>query len=59
MAAGEGVEHFAMIHDSYGTLAGDAPVLARCTRQAFHQLYTQQDVVAELYRQFRRPSRTP
>lgn len=53
MAAAEGVEHFAMIHDSYGTLAGDAQVLARCTRAAFHQLYTQQDVVGELHRQFR------
>ena len=51
-AAAEGVEAFAMVHDSYGTLAADCDVLARCTRQAFVRLYTHQDVSALLHEQF-------
>ncbi len=51
-AADSGIQHFAMVHDSYGTLAGDAPVLAAVTRQAFHGLYTQNDVVTSLWGQF-------
>jgi len=51
-AAANGIEHFAMIHDSYGTLAADAAVLAAATRSAFVSLYTQRDVVAELHSQF-------
>lgn len=53
MASTAGVDSFAMVHDSYGTLAGDAPILARCTRQAFYLLYTQHDVVGSLWEQFR------
>jgi DNA-directed RNA polymerase len=51
-AAAEGVEAFAMVHDSYGTLAADCEVLARCCRQSFVRLYTMQDVVWSLYQQF-------
>jgi DNA-directed RNA polymerase len=51
-AADNGVQHFAMVHDSYGTLAADAGLLATCTRQAFHGLYTQTDVVTNLWMQF-------
>jgi len=51
-AAAEGVEAFAMIHDSYGTLPADCGVLARCCRQSFVRLYTMQDVVASLHQQF-------
>lgn len=50
-AAAEGVEQFAMIHDSYGTVPSDCAVMARCCRQAFAALYTQHDVIAELYSQ--------
>lgn len=51
LAADNGVESFAMVHDSYGTLPADCAVLARATRQAFYALYTQHDVVGDLYRQ--------
>jgi DNA-directed RNA polymerase len=51
-AAAEGVEAFAMIHDSYGTLPADCGVLARCCRQSFVRLYTMQDVVHSLHQQF-------
>jgi DNA-directed RNA polymerase len=34
-----GLEQFAMIHDSYGTLAADTDVLRECLRQAFCQMY--------------------
>jgi DNA-directed RNA polymerase len=49
-AKAEGVESFAMIHDSYGTLAGDCETLSRCCRSAFARLYTHQDVLGGLYR---------
>jgi DNA-directed RNA polymerase len=59
MAAGEGMEHFAAIHDSYGCLAGDMELLARLTRQAFVALYTQHDVVDELRACFQRQTEEP
>jgi DNA-directed RNA polymerase len=34
-----GLESFAMIHDSYGTLAADTDTLRDCLRQAFAQMY--------------------
>lgn len=51
-AADSGIQHFAMVHDSYGTLAADAPLLAGCTRQAFLGLYAGKDVVNDLWNQF-------
>lgn len=51
-AADSGVQHFAMVHDSYGTLAADAAVLAASTRQAFVGLYSNNDVVSNLWNQF-------
>jgi DNA-directed RNA polymerase len=47
-AAQEGVEAFALVHDSYGTLPTDCPVLAQCTRQAFYALYSDRDVLAHI-----------
>lgn len=52
-AFAEGVESFSMIHDSYGTLAGDCSVLARCCRQSFVRLYQSQNVVQDLYEQLK------
>ncbi len=40
-----GIDSFAMIHDSYGTLAADTEVLRECLRQSFCQMY-QFDVLA-------------
>lgn len=51
-AAAEGVEAFAMVHDSYGALAADCGVLARCCRQSFVRLYTTNDIIASLFDQF-------
>jgi DNA-directed RNA polymerase len=46
----EGIDSFAMIHDSYGTHAADTPVLARLIREAFVEMYTENDVL-EQFRQ--------
>jgi DNA-directed RNA polymerase len=51
-ASAEGVEAFAMVHDSYGALAADCGVLARCCRQSFVRLYTSEDITASLFDQF-------
>lgn len=45
----EGISQFAMIHDSYGTHAADTPVLARLIREAFVEMYSENDVL-EQYR---------
>ncbi len=39
-AMDHGVKAFSMIHDSYGTTAVDTPVLSRCTREAFVEMYS-------------------
>ena len=43
----EGVNQFAMVHDSYGTNAADTETLARCLREAFVEMYTDHDVLRE------------
>ena len=48
LARKEDVNSFMMVHDSYGTLATDAPSMARCLRTAFVSLFTERDVLAEL-----------
>jgi DNA-directed RNA polymerase len=40
-AALEGVESFAMVHDSYGVLAADAPAMARILREQYSQMFTE------------------
>lgn len=50
-AAAEGIEAFGMVHDSYATVAGDAGLLARITRQEFVHLY-RQDVAEILFGTF-------
>jgi DNA-directed RNA polymerase len=50
-AHAEGVTHFCMIHDSYGTHAADMGVLSRITREAFVRVY-QTDVALDLRQQF-------
>lgn len=51
-AMNDGVEAFAAIHDSYGTVPGDMSILAQATRESFVALYQQHDVVTELLSQF-------
>lgn len=48
LASLEGVSSFMMIHDSYGTHAADAAILARCLRRAFVTMFTERDVLADL-----------
>lgn len=57
-ASNEGLTHFAMVHDSYGTLAADMEFLASITRRAFVRLYTE-DVAANLEQQFRAQAADP
>jgi len=38
-AAAVGISNFAMIHDSFGTHAADIPLLSACLREAFIELY--------------------
>ncbi len=42
-----GVTQFAMIHDSYGTVAADTEVLFQSLRAAFVEMYEEHDVFAE------------
>ena len=39
-AVRRGITHFAMIHDSYGTHAADAPALANILREAFVEMFS-------------------
>lgn len=46
-AAKNGVSQFAAVHDSYGTLAADMPELRRSLREAFVEMYEQNDVLKQ------------
>ena len=52
-AAADGVNSFAVAHDSYATVAADCSVLARAARQAFVHLYSTHDMLQSLHEQFR------
>lgn len=39
-ALAKGVDHFSMIHDSYGTHAEDLPKLSRCLRESAVEIYS-------------------
>lgn len=43
-----GIDSFAMIHDSYGTVAADTLAMAYALREAFVEMYQDQDVLASL-----------
>lgn len=45
----QGINAFAMIHDSYGTHAGKADILFRTVREVFVKTYTEHDVLQELH----------
>jgi len=47
LALDNGVDQFAMIHDSYGTVAADMDMLSACLRHAFVDMYEDHDVLAE------------
>jgi len=43
----EGIRSFSLIHDSYGTHAGNSWALAQYLREEFVRMYTEHDVLAE------------
>jgi len=43
-----GINHFAMIHDSYGAPCVQAKTMARCIREEFVRMYEKHDIFAEL-----------
>lgn len=51
-AQAQGVEHFAMIHDSFGTCPGNAGTMFRVVRETMVKTYTERDVMQEFYEGF-------
>ena len=51
-AAEQGVSHFAMIHDSFGTCPGNAGAMFRVVRETMVKTYTENDVIAGFYQGF-------
>jgi DNA-directed RNA polymerase len=47
LSVGNGVSSFAMVHDSYGTLAADTDMLGACLRHAFVDMYKENDVLEQ------------
>lgn len=47
-----GVESFALIHDSFGTIPADAGKLFRAVRETMVETYENNDVLADFYEQF-------
>jgi DNA-directed RNA polymerase len=45
----EGVTDFAMVHDSYGTHCTNMPMLNQKLREAFVEMYTEHDVLQNIY----------
>jgi DNA-directed RNA polymerase len=50
-AKDNGINHFAMIHDSFGCHAADTNMLAACLREAFVDLYSDMDVLEDFRQQ--------
>lgn len=48
MALDEGITSFAVVHDSFGTLACDMDMLGACIRSSFFRMYSDHDVLEEL-----------
>lgn len=47
LATANGIRHFALVHDSYGTVAADVNMMTACLKRSFVQLYTECDPLAE------------
>jgi DNA-directed RNA polymerase, mitochondrial len=52
-ASQEGIHNFSMIHDSFGTTAGDVETLFRVVREAFVEMYETVDVLGEFAKEIR------
>ncbi|MGH0000079.1 DNA-directed RNA polymerase [Pseudovibrio ascidiaceicola] len=53
-AVDNGIQHFAMIHDSFGCHAADTARLGACLREAFVDLYSDMDVLDDFREQILR-----
>ena len=51
-AKAQGVSHFAMIHDSFGTCPGNAGTMFRVVRETMVATYSSRDVIREFYETF-------
>lgn len=51
LAGSQGLDKFAMIHDSYGTTAAKTPMLARALRESFVQMYSGENVLETFARE--------
>lgn len=51
MAKENGIDHFSIIHDSFGTHAANTDLLAACLREAFVDLYKDKDVLEDFRQQ--------
>ncbi len=58
-ACEEGMKDFALIHDSFGTHVGDTPRFFNVIREAFLELYTEDDVLHSLAQQFKEQAQNP
>ena len=47
MCKDKGINHFAMIHDSYAAPVAQAGLMFKTVREAFHKMYTENDVLAK------------
>jgi DNA-directed RNA polymerase len=51
-AKDNGIDHFSLIHDSFGCHAADTHLFSACIRKAFVDLYEENDVIEDLRQQF-------
>ena len=47
MCKDRGINHFAMIHDSYAAPVAQAALMFKTVRETFHKMYTENDVLAK------------
>ena len=59
LAHDNGVRSFSLVHDSYGSLAADVPLVSKALREAFVMLYQGRDVLEEFARHVTRFMESP
>ncbi len=48
-----GIEDFMVVHDSFGTHAGNIPVLVDTLRETFHEMYTKENILDGIHNELR------
>ena len=51
--AKQGVKDFSMIHDSFGAHAGNMSLMKKATKEAFLQMYKNENILEKLYKHFK------